>query len=150
MHIVKHSADPISAMIRSKDGNTIAISTITTTTRMRIRILADWRMLSRTPFGGSETALGCSPSPHRISTVATRGRELIRSVSVCMECQKTHLNGTLVIGMIEMKIIMQMDRKRGYSFVTKMLPVISSRTASPNISQPIIAIEQSRENCRQR
>lgn len=76
MHIVKHSADPINAMILSKDGKTIAISTITTTTRIRIRILNDWRMLSLIPMGGSEMALGRSPSPHRTSAVITSGREL--------------------------------------------------------------------------
>ena len=78
MQIVKHRADPISAMILSKDGKTTAISTITMTTRMRTRILNDWRMLSLTPFGGSVIALGGNPSPQRTSTVATRGRELDR------------------------------------------------------------------------
>lgn len=50
------------------------------------------------------------------------------------------------MGMIAMKTIMQMDRNRGYSLVDNIFPVISSWTISPNIIQPIIAIEQSREN----
>lgn len=51
-----------------------------------------------------------------------------------------------MIGMIAMNIIIQIDRNCGYSLVTNMLLVISSRTPSPNIIQPIIAIEQSSKN----
>lgn len=46
MQIVKHNADPIKAMILSKDGNTIAIATITTTTKMRMVAWSDRRMVS--------------------------------------------------------------------------------------------------------
>lgn len=76
MQMVKHRAEPIKAMILSNDGKTIDNITITTTTRMRTRILDDCRMLSLTPFGGSVIELGGSPSPQRTSTVATRGRQL--------------------------------------------------------------------------
>lgn len=76
MQIVKHRADPINAMILSKDGKTTDIITMTTTTRMRIRILDDWRMLSLNPFGGSVIELAGNPRPQRTSTVATNGRQL--------------------------------------------------------------------------
>ena len=36
MQIVKHKADPIRAMILSKEGKSTAMKTIITTTRMRI------------------------------------------------------------------------------------------------------------------
>ena len=44
MHIVKHKADPISAMILSKDGKTIATKTMTNTTKMRIIAVDDRRI----------------------------------------------------------------------------------------------------------
>ena len=148
MQMVKHRADPINAMILSKDGKTIDSNTITTTTRMRIRILNDWRMLSLTPFGGSVIALGGNPSPQRISTVATRGRELngVSDLATHNSQRSTHFRGTLVMGMMAMNIIMQIDRDRGYSSVINMLLVISSRMPSPNMIQPITAIEQSSKN----
>lgn len=59
----------------------------------------------------------------------------------------THFSGTFVSGMIEMKTIMQTESACGYSSMVRMLAVISSRTTSPNMSQPRIAMEQSRENC---
>lgn len=37
MQIVKHKADPISAIIRSNEGNSTAMITMLTTTRMRIK-----------------------------------------------------------------------------------------------------------------
>lgn len=57
----------------------------------------------------------------------------------------TYFKGTLVIGMIAINMTMQMDKACGYSDVNSTLAVISSETLSPNISQPTIAIAQSRE-----
>jgi hypothetical protein len=60
--------------------------------------------------------------------------------------ETTHFSGTFVSGMIEMNMIMQTDSALGYSGIVKMFAVISSRTRSPNMTQPMMAMEQSREN----
>lgn len=39
MQIVKHNNEPMSAMMRSNDGNTMAMKTIRTSTKMRIKAL---------------------------------------------------------------------------------------------------------------
>lgn len=57
----------------------------------------------------------------------------------------THFNGTFVIGMMAMNMIMQIDNICEYSSVRRILAVTSSRTSSPNMIQPTMAIVQSRE-----
>jgi len=115
MQIVKHKADPISAMIRSKEGKTIAMSTITTTTSIRIIPVENRRTIPCSPFWSSEFIPGRSPSPHSTSTVATRGRQLYAvSIAINLNRRVTHFKGTLVIGMIAMNTMMQRERARGY------------------------------------
>lgn len=48
-----------------------------------------------------------------------------------------------------MKTAIRIERDRGYPFVRKILEVISSRTASPNISRPMTAMLTSRRYCHQ-
>lgn len=50
MHTVKHNAEPISAIILSNDGKTIAIRAIAATMRMRIIAVDDWRIIPRSPL----------------------------------------------------------------------------------------------------
>lgn len=54
------------------------------------------------------------------------------------------LRGTLVSGMIAMKMLIRMERLRGYPEVLMMFAVISSMTPSPNINIPATAVAQSR------
>jgi len=115
MHIVKHKADPISAMIRSKDGKTIAMSTMTTTTSIRTMPVENRWKIPCSPFWSSEFIRGRSPSPHSTSTVATRGRQLYAvSNAMSLARRMTHFKGTLVIGIIAMNTMMQRERARGY------------------------------------
>lgn len=154
MHIVKHRAEPISAIILSNDGKRTAMQTIRTITAIRIAAFEASRSTDFIAPCWLDCPSGRGTSPQRTSMVATRGRQLQRvnrkSPSARREKSKldmlnTYFKGTLVIGIVAINTIMQIDKARGNSFVNRMLAVISSRTVSPNISQPTMAIAQSRE-----
>lgn len=76
MHIVKHKQDPINAIIRSKDGNTIEMKTMTITTKMRTANFAMRITVFVDPLAWRERKSFCELRPQRISTVAMSGRQL--------------------------------------------------------------------------
>ena len=71
----------------------------------------------------------CASRPEKSSIVETMGRAL---------------RGTFVSGIIAMKMLMRMERARGYPDVPMILDVISSLTSSPNMRIPATAVDKSR------
>jgi hypothetical protein len=75
MQIVKHNKEPMRAMMRSKDGKTMAMKTIRTRTKTRIRALP---IVTAFP----DASLLCCEEwfdesrPHKTSAVAMSGRAL--------------------------------------------------------------------------
>ena len=133
-------------MIRSKDGNIIAIATITTMVRMRIITL---EVARRASFVLSASANGFKSTPKRTSMVPTMGRQLwFRSQLHCRICEEfsPYLRGTFVTGMIAMNTTMHIESALGYPLPSRILDVISSLTELPNINQPITAMERSSKN----
>lgn len=72
MQIVKHNKEPMSAIMRSKDGKTMAIKTIRTSTNTRIRALP---IVTAFP-DASVLFREAGSRPHRTSAVAMSGRAL--------------------------------------------------------------------------
>lgn len=146
--MVKHKNDPKNAMILSKDGKIMDKMTVRATVKTRTAIRRNFCSFSPGwPCPGAFT-------PQRTSKVATKGRALLLLAGVVfqfgvarVQLGSTHFNGTLVSGMMAMNIIIQIDMAFGYSSKLRMLAVTSSWTLSPNISHPMMAMEQSSENC---
>ena len=80
MQIVKHSKDPMSAMMRSKDGKTMAMKTMTTSTKTRIRALPIVAAFSDASLPWCEEWWFEESRPQRTSAVAMSGRALVVSV----------------------------------------------------------------------
>lgn len=114
MQIVKHNKEPMRAMMRSKDGKTMAMKTIRTRTKTRIRALP---IVTAFP----DVSLLCCEEwfdesrPHKTSAVAMSGRALVMSVFIFWNSPEidTHFRGTFVIGMIAVNRIMQIERAWG-------------------------------------
>lgn len=93
--MVKHSEEPMNAMMLSKAGKTMAMRTNSTTTDTRMTILRSPRV-NEVRLGEEERV--CGSRPEKNSMVETMGRAA---------------RGTLVSGMMAMKMLMIMERDRG-------------------------------------
>ena len=82
MHMVKHNADPINAMIRSKDGTRIAMIVMMMTVSIRIPSFSKPREKPDMPTIPVELDRARTSSPAAISTVLMIGRALNSSVKV--------------------------------------------------------------------
>jgi len=76
--MVKQKADPISAMTRSKDGQSIARTIIMSVVVTRMRIFSSPRVKPDAPTRVGESGSRRGPRPRRLSTVVKIGRALPR------------------------------------------------------------------------
>lgn len=147
--MVKHSAEPIKAMMRSKDGTRIAMMRITTMMAIRMVHFSRPRDQPDRPMRPGEGETARASSPQKISIVLTMGRALWKTLAPLLprslqKCKQTYFSGIFVSGMTAIKVTIQTDIAFGYPFVKRMLDVISSWTCSPNISRPITPMLASR------
>lgn len=112
IQMAKQSADPMNAIMLSKWGNRMDITTNTTMTRIRNAILR----ASTVQDEDSDAGRRCRPV--RTSMVEKMGRAF---------------RGSLVSGIMAMKMVKRTDRAWGYPGVPIRLDVISSITPSPNM-----------------
>lgn len=98
IQIVKHKALPINAIMLSKAGKMMAMITNMTITAMRIMTLSMPRVQEERPTRDSLSDTARESSPEKTSIVETMGRAL---------------RGTLVKGMIAMKMDIMTERTRG-------------------------------------
>ena len=149
--MLKHKIDPISDMMVSNDGMTTAIARKISGTKMRMALRRSPRLQPERPASREGDATLLASRPKNLSIELTMGRELRFGLAGNHTGEllfETHLSGIFVIGMIAIKTTMTIEMALAYPTVMKMLEVISSRTFSPNIKYPTIAIIRSIMYCK--
>ena len=115
--MVKQKADPISAITRSKDGQSIARVIIIIVVETRMTTFRTPRVKPDAPTRVDESGSWRGPKPRRLSTVVKIGRALtrgrLRPHSVPVGLWYTYFSGSLVNGRIAMQITIRTDTALG-------------------------------------